>query len=135
MASLLEELVGGGEPDYSRPSTSPLRDLVDMPEVDEGFGLMDALGLLGRPQMAMGEAIGAARAGEDVLEAGLQGLMGETRYGTLGEQLFPGEGIEDPGDKFLNSVAQMGVDFVADPMWLLWGPAVRGVGGAMKGAG
>jgi hypothetical protein len=134
----MEELVfGAGTPDYSQPlGVGGVSQIIQRAEEDdEGFGFWDALGLLNRPVMALGEGVGAWRAGEDALEGALLGLSGGEKYGTLGTQLVPIEGDEDPGDKFLKSVAQMGIDFVADPLWLAAGPLLKLGGVGLKGAG
>lgn len=123
----LDELLG-----QPQTQTVGLQDL--FPNIDVGEqkpeGIWYLLDLVNRPARALSEGIGAAREGEDPLEAALRGLGGEYEYGTLGEQLIP-SGPDDTWDEqAMKTAGQFVVDAVADPLNLLLVGPLKAIPGA-----
>ena len=130
----LEELVYGS----GKPSTLPLLTLEDLVygkgELgDSSPGLwsktLAALEILGRPQLALGEALGAYARKEPVGEAAMRGLRGERKYGTPGEQLLPDEPETGAMESLARATGRLGIDIATDPTWLLGAGVAKAVGG------
>lgn len=102
----------------------------------EGPGVfMRTSELLGRPHLAMSEAIGAAAAGEDPWEALGAGWRGERKRGTLGEQVFKVEPAEDTVlEALFKQAGALGLDIATDPTLIVGAPAVTKTIGAVERA-
>lgn len=103
-------------------------------EKDSG-GVMGFLELLGRPQLAIGEAVGALARDKDPWAAAGRGIRGEREYGTLGEQVFK---TDEPNmeamEALFKQAGALGLDIATDPAWLIGMPALgKAAGLASKG--
>lgn len=122
------------QPDLRPPERTPsmsLNEFVYGKKEPEGRGFMGYLELLGRPQLALGESIGALARDENVTEAAKRGWRGERKYGTLGEQIFdPQEApTMEATEAMFRKAAATGVDVFTDPTWLVGLPAVGKLAG------
>ena len=110
-------------------SNNPFREefgLPGLPEVEgpqEGF--WGAVEYLGRPAYALSEAVQAGAAGEGIegILSGIgRGLLGQRKFGTLGEKFFPE--AQKPGFQ-PEDIPAFALDFVADPLLLLGPSALK----------
>jgi len=107
LPSRLDEIVGSG---VLGASTD-----MSLRRAPRGF-LEKTFDIISRPSYAISEAVGAGRAGEDVLEGLWRGLRGKRQYPTLGYQAFPE--AEKPGFQ-PEDIGAFAVDVLTDPLtWI-----------------
>lgn len=119
MPTLQEQFIAGGTAPVVRRKRRP-KGLI--------YGALD---IIDRPRLAISEAVGAGLAGEDILEAGWEGLKGRELYPSIGYQVF--KEAQEPGFQ-AGDVPAFAVNLLTDPfLWL--GPGIFKAGGKVAAKG